>query len=181
LSVQLALPLQLNEHEPVQVTVHFEPPPQLTLPLLPIVKVHVEFWVQSRLALSPALIEQVDPPLHLPLQLAPQLSAKQVPLGQLTPQLPASQVEVFVHPVGGAPVPPPQPARTKAISAAAIHFIDTSGIEYNFVATQGPGSKLPIQGGVPPDRTAETATSSPQFICNRGRAAKASIAAPNPL
>lgn len=129
-SEQLLAPLQLNEHEPVQATVQREFGLQLTLPLGPRVKLQVELPWQSRLALAPALKEQVDPPLQPPLHEAPQLSAEQVPLGQLTVQLVAVQF-VLVQPDD----PPPQPARTQPITTANIHFIETSMNENSFVAT----------------------------------------------
>lgn len=88
---------QLSEHEPEQVTlqVAFS---QLTLPLVPMSKLQVDWAVQLRLLLWPAVSSQVDPPLQPPLHEAPQVSLEQVPLGQVMSQLFPLQL-VWVQPL----------------------------------------------------------------------------------
>lgn len=131
-SVQVAPPPQLSEHEPEQVTSQVESS-QLTLPLLPTTKSQVELAVQLRLALSPAVRVQVEPPLQPPLQEAPQVSLEQVPLGQVMSQLLPPPQPFWVQPLD-----PPQASS----ATATIGTNDLSAFKVLSVprATAGPGA-----------------------------------------
>jgi len=105
--LQVDVPSQLTEQEPVQVISQVDPPVQLTLPLGPTVTVHSDPPLQSMLHDWPHSPEQV---LSLE-QSSEQLCSAHSP-PPMSHSLPAGQMqEVPVH--SGGLAPPPQPAAEK--------------------------------------------------------------------
>lgn len=117
-----APPVQLSEHEPVQVRWHVDAL-QLTLLDAPTVYVQLAPPVQLRLLEAPAESEQVLPPLQPPLHELPQVPSVQLPLGQAMVQLLPEELQL----VCSHPADPPQ-AHNAAAIANAIHRMSASGI-----------------------------------------------------
>lgn len=115
-----APPVQLSEHEPVQVRWQVDAL-QLTLLDAPTVYVQVAPPVQLRLLEAPAESEQVLPPLQPPLHDVPQLPSVQLPPVQAIVQLlPEGSQLVRSHPAD-----PPQ-AHIATVIESATHRMSAS-------------------------------------------------------
>lgn len=122
-SLHVESALHDNEHDPVQRTVHVEPPAQFTLPLGPTVTSHSDMPLQLTLQDSPHVPVHVLSSVHASVQLPP-----------LQPESPISQAALAGHehdvPVqsgGGGPSPPHATANSEhahhATTARARDFM----------------------------------------------------------
>lgn len=114
-SEQVAPPLQLREHEPVQVMSQLEFPSQVALPLSPTVTPQLEPEAHDRLHERPQAPEQVLLPLHRREQLEP---AQPEPVR--SHEAPPEQVQLAPVHCGGTVFPEselPQP-RSEARASA---------------------------------------------------------------